>query len=248
MNKQELFKEIGLIDESLIQEADVVMKIKFFKKTWVKIASLAACFALIMGIGIPLAYNHSNKIDLSELSNNVSTKYVKKAPNLGAFDLEQLSEKELFSKYNTSIFKGNILKIDNIEINFNSQKEYWAIAQIKVEKVYRGNCKVGDTVSVLLPCPISNNMWVEDTETVSAMKAGMTGIFMPIEYNETSFYEANGARLALKDIADYGFRDGVRYAFLETKDNIIFPKWAYKSIENATTLEEIEDYIEKMIK
>lgn len=249
MNRNDFFREIGSIDEKYIQEADIVMSKSIFKKTWVKIASVAACFVLIIGIGISLVYNQSSTIKLTEASDKVSVKYVNNVPSISVSSaLVNLTEQELFSKYDTSIFKGTILKVDNIEINLNGEKEYRAVAQIKVEKVYRGDCKVEDTVSILLPCPISNGIWVEDTGTVSAMKVGVTGIFMPMKYNETSYYEANGAKLALTDLADYGFADGERYAFLKTDNGIVFSRWAYKSIDKVTTLEEIEDYINKMIK
>ena len=126
-------------------------------------------------------------------------------------------------------------------------KNYRAIAEIEVETVYRGSCNAGDIVSVLLPSPVMNGFWAEDTDTVSSMQAGMTGIFMPIVYDDTSVREQNGARLALKDIADYGFADGVRYAFLETQNGLVFSRSSYESISDATTLDEIENYILNMI-
>lgn len=249
MNKKDIFREIGFINENYIQEADIIMSKNMFNKAWVKITSIAACLALILGVGITLTYNQINRIKVTDLSKKVSVKYVNNAPTMGVpDDLVELSEKELFTKHDTSIFMGTILKADNIQIDLNGKIEYRAIAQLKVEKVYRGDCRVGDIVSVLLPCPIRDDIGVEDTETVSAMKEGMTGIFMPIKYTEKSFYETNGATLALKDIADYGFVDGVRYAFLKTDNGIVFSKWAYKSIESVTALDEIEAYIETMIK
>ena len=50
-----------------------------------------------------------------------------------------------------------------------------------------------------------------------------------------------------RDLAGYGFADGERFAFLETENGLIFSKEAYSSIANATTLAEIEDYIETML-
>lgn len=249
MNQKDIFREIGSIDEKYIQEADIVMNKNGVRKPWVKIVSVAACFALIIGIGISFVYNQSNTIKLTNASNNASVKYVNNAPSISVFgDLEELSEEELFSKHDTDILKGTILKINNIQLNMNGQEEYRAIAQIKVEKVYRGDCKVGNTLSILLPSPIRADLWTEHSGTVSAMKAGMTGIFMPTKYTENSYYQANGAKLALTDIAEYSFADGERYAFLKTENGVIFSKWAYKSIDKATALEEIEAYIESMLK
>ena len=91
--------------------------------------------------------------------------------------------------------------------------------------------------------PFTEGVWVEDTETVSAMQAGSTGIFMPEIYDETSIWGQNGAKLAEKDTADYGCADGVRYAFVETADGLVFDRGAYASIANAASLEERETYI-----
>mgnify|MGYP001856921961 FL=1 len=80
------------------------------------------------------------------------------------------------------------------------------------------------------------------------MKAGVTGIFMPVIYDdENSIWEQNGARLDKRDIADYGFADGERFAFLETEDGLVFFRDAYGSIDDATTLDEVEDHIKAML-
>ena len=41
--------------------------------------------------------------------------------------------------------------------------------------------------------------------------------------------------------------DGERYAFLETDSGLVFGRWAYESIADATTLDEVEEYIENML-
>ena len=46
---------------------------------------------------------------------------------------------------------------------------------------------------------------------------------MPVIYDdENSIWEQNGAKLDKRDIADYGFADGERFAFLETEDGLVF--------------------------
>ena len=133
-------------------------------------------------------------------------------------------------------------------MNFNGDKANRAIAKIEVEQVYRGPCSAGDTISVMLPCPLVKGFWVTDTSTVSAMEVGTTGIFMPMIYDdENSIWEQNGAKLDIRDISDYGFADGERFAFLETEDGLVFSRDAYSSIANATTLDEVEDYIGTML-
>jgi len=45
MNKQQLYREIGLVDEDLIQEAEARGK-RFSRSLWVKGLAAAACIAL----------------------------------------------------------------------------------------------------------------------------------------------------------------------------------------------------------
>jgi hypothetical protein len=246
MNGKQIFQEIGFLDDKLIEEADTITKKQTHHKTWLKAMSFAACFALIIAVGVYVYFNQSSQIPLSDFSEKARVKYVKTVPGSirQRADLVPLTEEEIFSHFNSAIVKGNIVNLSNIEINMNGEKEYRAIAEIQVEKVYRGKVAQGDTISILLPCPIMDDIWVEDTDTVSAMRVGQTGIFMPIKYDEHSLYESNGATLVLSDIAEYGFPDGSRFAFVQTNDGLVFSKWDFPSIENATDLEEIEHYIE----
>lgn len=248
MKSEKISDAFNFIDDDIIEEVEKVRHNKKVKRrSLLKWGALAACLVLAVSVTISVFYGPKGRIELSDASNNVSVTYTNKIPGISArFDLVPMTEEELFSIVDT-IFKGTVTKIDNIEMNFNGEKEYRAIAEIKVEKSYRGSCQKSDTISVLLPCPFIEGYWVEDTETVSAMKVGMRGIFMLKQYDDTFYEERNGARLALRDIADYGFYDGSRYAFLETEKGLIFTKWAYESIADATTLEQIEEYVLRMI-
>lgn len=216
------------------------------KRSYISFA--AAVTAMILTVTIYM-FNNNSDFKLINSVGNVSVKYVNKVPDTSlSHDLAALTEEELFHEYNTDIFMGKIEGIKNIKINFNGSIDYRAIAKIRIDKIYRGNSTVGETVSVLLPCPIKTNIWVEDTEVISSMRVGMTGIFMPLKYDKTSYREENGARIYLQDIAEYGFLDGVRYAFLNSEKGLIFDKVAYKPISSATSLQEVEAYIIKMIK
>lgn len=255
MKSKQLLDSLENINDSYISEA--LEKRPAGKSVKFKILAAAACFTLIFcaGIFFSTGQNGNNMlskltktIQLSEASDGVKVKYSNRGANTkSSYDLVWLSEEELFSEFNTVIFKGTITKLDNISIDFNGEKEYNAIAQIKVLTVLRGNIKAGDTINVLLPCSIGDGIWVEDTDVVSAFKVGMTGIFMPVIYDEYSYMEMNGARLAMKDIADFGFADGVRYAFIETDSGPVFARYAYPTIENASSLDEIEQYVKSMI-
>lgn len=247
MKKETLSEALGMLDEKYVAEAE---KPSVKKHKTLRIAlSVAACFVLVAAVAVPTALSRQDTIELSGLSQNVKVKYadpsVVTKTSYSLIDFK--SEDELFTYFNTAVFKGTVREIRNIQIDFNGMKEYRAIAEIEVEAVYRGDCKTGETVGVLLPCTIEDGVWVEDTEVVSAMRKGTKGIFMPVIYDENSFWEQHGATLCQRDLAPYGFADGVRYAFLETDDGLLFDRYTYESIADAQTLDEIEAYVVKMI-
>ena len=190
MNNKQFYREIGEIDEDLIEdarieEARVAQKKRTLNKKWMKLVLGAASIVLVVGIagtGISLINSRNNAFELTLSKGNIHVYYTNKEAGIQQdYNLVSLSEEDLFTKYDTTIFKGTITEIKNIIINMNEDKLYMAIAKINVSKVYRGNCNENDTISVLLPCPISSHIWTEDSDTVSSMREGMTGIFMPIQ-------------------------------------------------------------------
>ncbi len=215
--------------------------IKFIKTFAV---TAAAVFVLI--IILPLFTGNDDFI-LPNSTGNISVKYVNKAPLvMSLHDLVYLTEEEIFNNYNTSVLKGTVEKIRNIEIDFNGFADYRAIAEIKIDKVYRGNETSGDIISVLIPCPIDSSTWIEDTDVISGIRVGTAGIFMPVKYDETSYREENGARVYWLDITEYGFMDGMRFAFIKTENGMIFDRDAFMSVKTANSFDEIEKYIMEM--
>ena len=216
------------------------------------IATLAVVICvLFLVFCIPLFSNGNSDFELKNSRGNVRVKYVDNVPDSALRSSSQLmwlTEEELFHKWNTSIFKGAVEEIRNIRIDFNGSTEYRAIARIKIDKVYRGDESAGQVVSVLLPSPVGTGLWIEDTDVISAMRVGMTGIFMPIKYDDTFYWEQNDTKLFWSDIAEYGFLDGMRFAFLVSdSEGIIFEREAYPSIAAANSLDEIERYIMQML-
>ncbi len=253
MRKEDLYKEIGLLDEDLVEEAELIHKKKSLKRKYWKIGSLAACLVLLLVIGIvglSKLYEptvNSEEESFANVTGGVKVRYVDKTVMYSIADLASLSKEEIFQKMNTNIFKGTVMSIRNIEIDFNGSKDYKALAQIKVDEVYRGKVNPGETITVLLPCQINSNVWTEDTDTISAMREGMMGIFMPMVYDNNSIAQVNGVTLHYKELADCGFSDGVRFAFLETSKGLVFDKYTYPELKDSTTLDQVEEYIIKMI-
>ena len=149
-------------------------------------------------------------------------------------------------KKNTIIAKGRVKNVRNIRIKFNNEMIYRAVAEIEITQSYRGNCKSGELISVLIPCTIHIGLDALEHEVISNLRVGMNGIFMMEKYDQHSYIEEEGTILYLEDLAEYGFIDAHKYGFLENKGQLIFDRYTFKSIEKATKLDEVESYIKKI--
>lgn len=247
MKELQLLIALGEIDDAYIVEAAPAQQ---NKRRWIRWAALAACFALIVTGGIAVLL-HSGALDpqispiiLSERSSGVKVEYtLNPRDTTSEACLVWLELEEIFSPQ-TTIFRGRVSRIDNIELDFNGRKSYRAIVSICVDEVLQGDVKAGEIVRVLAPCPINNGEVTQSaTDVIAQLCEGMEGIFMPKAYNEDSFWEENGATLYLCDVAPYGFWDGMRWAFLDTDAGLVFEKNVYKEIASAGTLDQVEAYI-----
>lgn len=224
--------------------------VKMKKNTLQTLIPVALVAALLMSNGIPKLTNPGNSLLYSK--GNVMVSYIVDAPEM-AVDPTAItaifSEDEVFHMFKTDKFMGTIKTVKNVKIDFNGVPSYRAIATILVEKSYEGNAKVGEEVDLLLPGPIDAGQIIgADFNIQPAMNAGERGIFMLIRHDETSMWEENGTVLDLREIAEYGILDTQRFAFLETKDGLVFVRETFPQIKDAKTLEEVEAYILEKIK
>lgn len=257
MNKEELFETINDIDDTYIAEVTPGRlsntgrtKRPTHPVRWV--AGIAACAAaFIFAVVLMHSADHGRiPIELSDASKNVTACYIdaEDVPGISvAACLVPLTEEEIFHKYNTVVFRGTVVSIRNIELNYNGWKEYRATAEIRISQVYRGDCRTGDTLTVLLPCPIMEGYRVSACDVAEAVRTGMEGIFMPVKYDNSYICAQNGATLQYNDLAEYGFLDGARWAFLSTDAGLLFDPYAFESLDTPETLDDIRQYIEKML-
>jgi len=214
------------------------------------LCGMAAAMSLIVAVVflLPL-FRGGTAIDLPNSSQGITAEYVEDSPKERiTAKLLWFTEEELFT-HPSAIFMGTVTEARNIKVSMGSDiTYYWAIVKIKAEEVYRGDVKKGDIVKVLLRCPVEKGeIWIEDTGVVAAIKQGMKGIFMPTAFKNDEVVLENGTKLTLSDLADYGFQDGQRYAFLETKDSLIYDQSAYPSLAGAKTLLDVKAFVMKMI-
>ncbi len=205
----------------------------------------AACLALVLTLAMTVG--RGERLPLSDASSGVTVRYRDPSSQsvMQSYCLVPLTEEELFTRWDTLIVRGTIETIRNIELDFHGERFPRAIATVRVEHVYRGS--PGETVTILLPCPIGTEVYVSATETAAAMREGMEGIFMATVYDETSLFQANGGTLCLRDIAETGLPDGVRWAFLDTPEGLLYAEDSFPGAAGAADLDQIGAYIETML-
>jgi hypothetical protein len=222
---------------------------------WKRLAPIAACLALAVAITIPFLNNSSGDFDLQLSDKGTKVSYVDKVPNINTItSLVYLTEDELladvYEGYPVVIFSGTITEVKNIRLDFGDGSDnYRAVAKIEVEDVLRGDMEAGETVSVLLPAPVGvEGVQVSDTGISSQMTIGVTGIFTPMKYDETSVRKQNNKEIHLLDLAEYGLPDGERWAFLETVNGLQYDHEAYPSLIGTENLNDVKEFIHSKIK
>ncbi len=253
MNEMYLLERIGNIDEKYIEIANKTVQrnshsVFNLKKRWY-IPAIAACVVLLCLFLITRNYNVENKIVL-EKSKGIQASFTDEAINIiSSADLVELTEEQIFNDFNLIIIRGTVKNIRNIVIDTGSFTEYNALITIDISSVIKGDCKVGTEIDILIPCPINEDIWVEDTGVISGVRIGMEGIFMPVIYDESSYADyGDGHILYMTDIAAYGLMDGERFAFLEDGRKLSFFEWTFTNISSHFTLDDVERYIESRIR
>ena len=255
MSRDKVIDSLSRIDDELIQGVEVLRakprRIKRFR--WVAVAA-CLCFVFVAAVLIPKPSDipidpQLGDIVLSEKTTAKVTYGCEDWSSIGKEDLVSLTEEEMFGREKMYVFRGKVSGLTNVTIDFNGVTMLRCIATIVIDEVYQGHLEPGEQITMLIPCPTDEyNIWVEDTSVISQLESGMEGIFMPWIYDEDSYIEMNGAVLMLRDLAACGLADGMRWAFLDTDQGLVFERWAYPGAGDATDLDDIEMYVIEMLK
>lgn len=256
MNGNELLEKMDLIDPAYINAADPAPKKT--NASWIKWGAAAACICLAVVAFMLIARSGAsedapisgNSASIMKTTAKVTYGYEKDPDGPTKPSLVYYSEEEMFAKDEIAVFRGRVGDLTYVTVDFDIYKVYWTVAEISVDKVYKGDISEGDVIKMLIHCQVGveNPMWVEDNDTIVLLRSGMEGIFMPRVYDDDSKYETNGFVLMLRDVADYGIGDGTRWVFLSTDSGVRYAEWAYPGAKGAKTLDDIETYVTDMLK
>lgn len=247
MRGDEFLEKMELVDPPLVEAADAAPKKS--RITIKKLIAVAACLCLVAVAAVLLS--QPDKVRLSDAS-TVTAIY--------GFDTEEIpwpdkkvhyewyDEDELFSGDDLYVFRGTVTELRDITLDYNGYKKGECIATVKIEKVYKGDIKAGDEITIELPFPICvDENYVKEPNLIRNIKVGTEGIFTPRAWGENMYTENNGAVLMNRDIADCALGDGFRGVFLDTGEWLVYWKDAYPGAKGAETLDDIEEYVINML-
>lgn len=207
--------------------------------------------AVIIGAMIYFYSNgNNNTIELKKSAGGIEVSYVDgNYKNESKSNLAEIKQDKIWNDDKYCIVEGTVEKANNIEIRIDDKKMYNAIIEIKVESDIKGKIKEGSTISVLSGCAtMKEEIYQEDSYINSQIEEGDRGIFIIHKYGIDDTLELNQKILYLSELADYGFEDAERFAFIEKNGNILFSSNFYKDLKDNAKLDEVKSYIEDKIK
>ena len=207
--------------------------------------------AVIIGAMIYFYSNgNNNTIELKKSAGGIEVSYVDgNYKNESKSNLAEIKQDKIWNDDKYCIVEGTVEKANNIEIRIDDKKMYNAIIEIKVESDIKGKIKEGSTISVLSGCAtMKEEIYQEDSYINSQIEEGDRGIFIIHKYGIDDTWELNQKILYLSELADYGFEDAERFAFIEKNGNILFSSNFYKDLKDNAKLDEVKSYIEDKIK
>ena len=207
--------------------------------------------AVIIGAMIYFYSNgNNNTIELKKSDGGIEVSYVDgNYKNESKSNLAEIKQDKIWNDDKYCIVEGTVEKANNIEIRIDDKKMYNAIIEIKVESDIKGKIKEGSTISVLSGCAtMKEEIYQEDSYINSQIEEGDRGIFIIHKYGIDDTLELNQKILYLSELADYGFEDAERFAFIEKNGNILFSSNFYKDLKDNAKLDEVKSYIEDKIK
>ena len=251
MRGDELLDKMELIDAEYVEAADT--KVTRKRNGWLKWAAVAACLVGAVAIAVHVSGTRGGsefELKLSDQTTAKVTLGIDEGISVATpmYDLVGFTEEEMFAMEDIYIFRGTVVDLTNITIEFDAEwPEYNCIATIDVSRVYKGDIRAGEQIRMLLPCPVGlDGYWQEDTESIGGFKLGAEGIFMPMVYDEDSYWEEFGKVVMLQDLAPCGLGDGTRWVFFDNADQLAFERNFYPSL-TGTTLDDVETYVLRML-
>ena len=103
----------------------------------------------------------------------------------------------------------------------------------------------GDICSLYLP--VAPGFSTSFSGNLEHLQIGSEAIFMPYATSADTGIRSGESYFCYADVADYYFSEGTRFLFLDTGRGLSFERSVYSEIADALTLDEIAEYIQRML-
>ena len=200
--------------------------------------------SILIGVFFSIYFHSDFKLDRS--SKGIIINYIDNGKISSVSNLVPISEEEIWGNGEYIIIEGKVEKVNNIKIRFGSEKEYGALLTVKINNVLRGTIDSA-VINIFVDMCFDKGVYYEDAGVLSSVEIGDNGIFIIRKYLDTDVWEENEKILYMNEIAEYGFEDAERFAFVEKGSKVIFSP-IYENIPNNSTLSEVHNYIMEQIK
>lgn len=274
MKKIELLDKMELIDAEYVVEAEAAGGARSGKRrprSVARWAAVAACLCLLVtgaALLLPRLTQQPSDPSIAPFEGTRSTAkvtfgYDGRFTGVGQMSYVAFTEEEALTDEHHAVIRGTVSSLTNVMVDYNGDVEYYCIAEVVISRVYRGELTEGETVKMLLPCPIETadgtqpDVRDEDGITkyyglkgvgeISHLRCGTEGIFIPRLLDEDSYIERNGATLVVSELAQCRLNLG-GWAFIDTDEGLKFNQYRYIGAQHAMSLDDVEEYIIEMLK
>lgn len=178
MKSEQILRLLGEVDDRYIEESMMIERKPYQRLKW----GAGLLIAVAAGIMLFISNIWNDRIPLSTDSTASSVQIVdqtKVTSDISEENMMEMTEDELFSKWDPVVVRGTVTDIRHIEIDFNGETEYQSLIKIHVSNVYRGDVQVGQDLIVRADA-IGETEQAEHTSGISHAQKGMEGIIMPI--------------------------------------------------------------------
>lgn len=263
MTKQDLFRAVGEIREDQILDAERPKKTAL----WRRCGAMAACLALLVTAVLALPERQTagdqgaGALDGTEYSSDAAAQPLYSAgAEIGELDgvpkpkdevqdssscLVWLEPEEILAM-DTVIFRGTVRNLRYFQVTAGGAEMYYTVAAVEVTDCIRGELADGDLYNVLYP-GVPNRMTTSVSGALEDLKVGSDGVFMPYRAGEDTGWRSGKDWFCYADLAELYFSEGIRFLFLDTGEELSFERDVYTDIADASTLDEVADYLRENV-
>ena len=154
-----------------------------------------------------------------------------------------MSPEEIFAR-DAEIFRGTVQSLRYFQVGLGAG--YWTVANVEVTDSIRGGLEAGEICSVLY-MGAKGYVATSLSGPLEELDVGSDAIFMPIRTGEDTGWQEGERYFCYADLGEFYLSEGLRFVFADTGEGLEFERGVYEEIAEAETLEEVADYIRRML-